>query len=89
MVPLSFGKTVMSSFLVIFIAEWGDLTQLATAALQAKYDNMPVIFLGSVLALWSVTLIGVFVGHAAKNFLRPRFLQMIAAIVFQQPESSF
>jgi putative Ca2+/H+ antiporter (TMEM165/GDT1 family) len=32
-----FYRVVSSAFIVIFFAEWGDLTQLATAALAAKY----------------------------------------------------
>lgn len=81
-VPLSFGRTVLSSFLVIFVAEWGDLTQLATAALQAKYNAAWTIFTASVLALWSVTLISVSIGHYLRHVLRPRLLQTVGAIVF-------
>ena len=47
------------SFLVIFAAEWGDLTQLATAALVAQYRQPISVGLGAVLALWAVTILAV------------------------------
>ena len=47
------------SFLVIFAAEWGDLTKLATAALVAQYRQPISVGLGAVLALWAVTILAV------------------------------
>jgi putative Ca2+/H+ antiporter (TMEM165/GDT1 family) len=70
------------AFLVIFIAEWGDLTQLASAALAAKYAQPITIFTASTLALWSVSAIAVFVGHKLKAHINPRLMQRVAAIVF-------
>ena len=77
-----FSKTVLSSFMVIFIAEWGDLTQLATATLAARYQAPIIVFLASTLALWAVTAIGVIVGCQAKHFIQPKLMQRMAAIVF-------
>ena len=77
-----FVKTMTSAFIVIFIAEWGDLTQLATAALAAKYPAPFTIFVSATLALWAVTGIGVFIGHSARRALQPKLLQRIAAVTF-------
>jgi putative Ca2+/H+ antiporter (TMEM165/GDT1 family) len=77
-----FWSTVYSSFIVIFIAEWGDLTQFATATLAAKNESPLTIFLAAVLALWSVTAIAIIVGSRAKNFIQPTVLKKIAAIAF-------
>ncbi|HYR43425.1 MAG TPA: TMEM165/GDT1 family protein, partial [Terriglobia bacterium] len=71
-----------SAFTVIFIAEWGDLTQLATAALAAKYAAPVTIFISATLALWAVTGLGVVVGHTAKRALQPKLLQQIASVIF-------
>jgi putative Ca2+/H+ antiporter (TMEM165/GDT1 family) len=79
----SFSKTVWSSFVVIFIAEWGDLTQLATASLVARYQGQAMmISLAAVAALWSVTGIAVFLGYKLKGFIRPALLQKVAAVAF-------
>ena len=77
-----FWATVLSSFIVIFLAEWGDLTQLATAALQAKYQNPFTIFLGATLALWSVTLLAIVLGHHSRRVIKPAVLQRLAALAF-------
>jgi putative Ca2+/H+ antiporter (TMEM165/GDT1 family) len=80
--PISFSKAVVSSFLVVFAAEWGDLTQLATATLEAKYSSPLTIFAASTLALWAVTAIAVIVGCQAKKVIQPKLFQRVAATAF-------
>jgi len=77
-----FVKTMIAAFVVIFIAEWGDLTQLATAALSARYAAPVTIFVSATLALWAVTGVAVAVGHSARHTVQPQLLQRIAAITF-------
>ena len=55
-------RVVSLSFVVIFIGEWGDITQIATANLAAKYDDPLGVGVGAVLGLWSVVAIGVVAG---------------------------
>jgi putative Ca2+/H+ antiporter (TMEM165/GDT1 family) len=77
-----FLRATWSAFLVIFIAEWGDLTQLATAALAARYDAPLIVFAAATAALCSVTGIAVLVGHHAGNLLDPTITQRVAAVLF-------
>ena len=77
-----FGKTVWAAFVVLFIAEWGDLTQLATATLVAKTNHPATIFLASTSALWVVSGMFVVIGHHAKKFIQPHILRNIAAVAF-------
>lgn len=77
-----FMRGAASAFTVIFLAEWGDLTQLATATLAAKYSAPLTIFAAATLALWAVTGIAVFVGHFARRAVQSRLLQRIASIAF-------
>src|SRR4051812_38046992 len=42
-----FWRAALTSFLVLFAAEWGDLSQLLTAGLVAKGNNPYGVFLGS------------------------------------------
>jgi putative Ca2+/H+ antiporter (TMEM165/GDT1 family) len=79
---LPFGKVVWTSFMVIFIAEWGDLTQLASATLVAKTRQPFTIFIAATLALWTTTAIAISIGHHAKKLINPRLLQTIAAVAF-------
>ena len=77
-----FFPVMLKVFTVIFIAEWGDLTQVGTAALAARYRAPFTIFLGSAAALWSVVAVAVFVGNRAGRLLDPVLTQKIAAVVF-------
>ncbi|HUJ63024.1 MAG TPA: TMEM165/GDT1 family protein [Kofleriaceae bacterium] len=77
-----FWKSLATTFVVIFIAEWGDLTQIGTAALQARYRSWPTVMLGSVAALWAVTAIAVTIGNRAGKLLDPKVTRIVAAIVF-------
>ena len=77
-----FGNAVRSSFLVIFLAEWGDLSQLTTAALVAKNGRPVTIFLAAAAALTSVTAIAVAVGHSVKGRFHPEMISKAAAVLF-------
>ncbi len=77
-----FWASVWLVFGVVFVAEWGDLTQLATAALAARYRAPIVVFAGATLALWAVAAIAVFVGHRAGKLLDPHVTKRIAAALF-------
>jgi putative Ca2+/H+ antiporter (TMEM165/GDT1 family) len=52
----------VASFLVVFAAEWGDLTQRATAGLVAHTGQPLEVGLGALAALWAVTLIAATAG---------------------------
>jgi Ca2+/H+ antiporter, TMEM165/GDT1 family len=83
---------VFTSFIMIVFAELGDKTQLVTASLAAQHHGSVAVFAGSTLALWAVSLLGIFAGrqltrwiplpviHKAAGFL---FLLFGAVILFQ------
>jgi len=77
-----FWATAWTVFVVVFIAEWGDLTQLATAALAARYAAPVAVFVGSTAALWSVAGIAAVVGNRAGKMLSPTVTQKVAAVLF-------
>jgi putative Ca2+/H+ antiporter (TMEM165/GDT1 family) len=78
----SFGRALATVFGVVFVAEWGDLTQFATAAFAAHERAPVVIFAAATLALWSVAGIAVVAGHHAAKMLNPRVTARVAAVVF-------
>jgi len=77
-----FWRSIGPPFVIVFIAEWGDLTQLATAALAARYHAPAIVFGGATLALWAVAAVAVFVGHRAGKLLDPHVTKKIAAVLF-------
>jgi putative Ca2+/H+ antiporter (TMEM165/GDT1 family) len=72
----------IASFLVVFAAEWGDLTQLATAAQVARLGQPIPIAIGAILALWTVTLIAVVAGSQLSRLLPPEKLTRFSAVLF-------
>ncbi len=80
--PPTFWRTFGKVFGVVFIAEWGDLTQLGTAALAARYHAPVVVFTAATLALWAVAAIAVFIGNRAGKVLKPDVTKKVAAVVF-------
>ena len=79
----SHRQVVATAFVVIFIAEWGDLTQILTANLAAHYHSALSVGLGAVLALWSVALIAVVGGQSLMRFVNVMVLRRVmAAILF-------
>lgn len=62
-------RTVAAAFLVIFIGEFGDLTQILTANLAAKYHAPASVFVGAFAALASVAALGAFGGRALLRVL--------------------
>jgi len=69
-------------FLVVFAAEWGDLTQLATAALVAQTGQPLAVAIGAVLALWAVTVLAAVAGAQFGRYLRPRVLKWASVALF-------
>ncbi|MGW1780389.1 TMEM165/GDT1 family protein [Streptomyces sp. NPDC002143] len=60
----SFWKVAGAGFMLILVAEFGDLTQIMTANLAARYDDPLSVGLGAVLALWAVAGLGIVGGKA-------------------------
>ena len=62
--PAQGAKAIGASFLVLFLAEWGDLSQLATAGFVARNGHPFSVGLGAFLALALVSGLGALLGRA-------------------------
>lgn len=74
-------KIFATAFGVIFIGEWGDITQIATANYAAKYHNTLSVAIGATLGLWSVTALAIVFGTKALALVPPKILQTITGLV--------
>lgn len=72
----------LSSFLVVFAAEWGDLTQLATAALAVQTREPIAVGVGALVALCLVTLLAVAAGSVLTRLMAQRTLELASGAVF-------
>lgn len=70
------------SFGVLFAAEWGDASQLATAGLVARYGQPVAIGLGAFLALVGVAALATLIGKAILRRVPLQLVHRIAAALF-------
>jgi putative Ca2+/H+ antiporter (TMEM165/GDT1 family) len=75
-----FARVATLAFGVIFLAEWGDLTQILTANLAAKYHEPLSVGIGAVLGLWAVGLLAILGGKTLLKVLPIKWITRIAAI---------
>src|SRR5947199_404940 len=68
-------------FLLIFIAEWGDLTQILTANLAARYHDALSVGVGATLALWAVAGVAVAGGQTLLRVVDVRKVRRATAVV--------
>src|SRR5689334_4817767 len=76
-----FWRVVSLGFGVIFVAEWGDLTQILTANLAAKYHDPLSVGIGAVLGLWAVGLLAILGGKTLLRVLPIKWITRVAAVV--------
>lgn len=77
----SHRRTLVTAFVVIFIAEWGDLTQILTANLAAHYQSSLSVAVGAILALWAVAALAVAGGQSILRVIDIRKVRMFTAAV--------
>ncbi|MEU0602347.1 TMEM165/GDT1 family protein [Streptomyces sp. NPDC006393] len=77
----SFWKVAGTGFMLILVAEFGDLTQIMTANLAARYDDPVSVGLGAVLALWAVAGLGIVGGKALMKRVPLALITKIAAML--------
>jgi len=75
-----------TAFIMIFMAELGDKTQLVTASQAAQYSDslagMSIVFVASTLALWLVSLIGIFAGKQLVRYIPLCWIHRTAGFMF-------
>ena len=76
-----FWRVAGSGFMLILVAEFGDLTQIMTANLAARYGSPLSVGVGAVLALWVVAAIGIVGGRALMKRVPLRLITKVAAAV--------
>ncbi len=75
----TFLGVASTSFLVILVAEFGDLTQLVTANLAAKYHDPLTVGLGAVLGLWAVAALAIAGGRSLLKVIPISVITRVAA----------
>ena len=72
-------RAVASSFAVVFLAEWGDLSQLFTAGIAARTGDPVSVFVGAWSALLTVSALAAVLGAALQQRLPVRAVRYVGA----------
>ena len=75
-------KVMFTTFAMIFLAELGDKTQLATFALAAENKTRLAVFIGSATALALTSLLAVLFGGAISRLIPPQYIKAGAGTLF-------
>ncbi len=74
-------QTMLAAFVAVFVAEWGDLTQLLTADLVAREHAALSVGIGALAALWSVAAVAVIGGKLLSRVAGAASLRVATAVV--------
>jgi len=75
-------KILATTFGMIFLAELGDKTQIATMCFAAESDSRIAVFIGSAAALVLSSLIGVLCGGFVSRLVSPEHIKLGAGALF-------
>jgi Ca2+/H+ antiporter, TMEM165/GDT1 family len=78
----SFARAAVISFSTLFLAEWGDASQVTAIGVAARYAEPVAVGLGAFLALMSVSVIALLVGRKLRARVPAHLIQRGAAGVF-------
>ena len=77
----AFWPVAATSFAVVFLAEFGDLTQIMTVTLAAKYHDPLAVGTGALLALWTAASLAVIAGWRLLKVIPVTWLTRGAAMI--------
>ena len=77
----SFKNPFLAGFSLIFISEWGDKTQIASALFATKYDPWQVL-IGVMIALTTLSIIAIYLGRFISGRIDRRVITKVAGTLF-------
>ncbi len=77
----SFKNPFISGFTMIFLSEWGDKTQIASALFAVEYDPWMVL-IGVMTALTLLSIMAIYLGRFISGKIDRRLITRIAGVVF-------
>lgn len=80
--PPSKRRVAVTAFLMVTAAEWGDASQIGTAALVAHLHAPVQVVIGATLGLWTGSALAVTVGRALGTRVPAHWLRRSAGVLF-------
>ena len=78
----TFAGVFWTTTAAFFLVEMGDKTQIATAGLAIRFENLPLVVAGSTLGMMLVNGPAVLLGQATAKRLPLKYIRMAAAAAF-------
>jgi len=75
-------RLFFSTFAIVFLAELGDKTQIASFSLAAQGSSVLSVIIGACLALTAATLVAVIAGHLIARFVPKKALKIVSGLLF-------
>lgn len=75
-------RAAATAFLVVFVAELGDKTQLTTMMMAAQSKSAAPVFVGAATALVLTSLLGAAFGLAITKVVPARYIRLLAGAMF-------
>jgi putative Ca2+/H+ antiporter (TMEM165/GDT1 family) len=75
-------KTLFTAFLLVFLAELGDKTQLSTMLLASRSNSVWLVFIGASLALILSSFLGVILGSIINKHIPEIYIQIGSGVAF-------
>lgn len=76
------GGIFLTTLIAFFLVEIGDKTQIATALLAARFQDIFAVTMGTTLGMMLANVPAVFLGEAATRFVPLNIVRIAAALVF-------
>lgn len=71
----------LSGFLTVFLTEWGDKTQITAVLFSVKFKPV-LVFLGTIMALASLSLIAIYFGKIVSEKVNKKVISVTGGIIF-------
>jgi len=75
-------RVIASTFIMIFLAELGDKTQITTFAFASRTKSSLSVFIGASSALILTSLIAVLIGEAVGRYVPEKITKITAGVIF-------
>jgi len=74
-------NSFLSAFILIFISEWGDKTQIASALFATQYNSL-LVLIGIMTALIPLSIMAIYLGRVISNKINKEPITKIAGTAF-------
>jgi Ca2+/H+ antiporter, TMEM165/GDT1 family len=76
------GGVFLATLIAFFLVEIGDKTQIATALLAVRFENIVIVTLGTTVGMMLVNTPAVLLGEAGARFVPLVYVRAAASLVF-------